>query len=263
MKKIIFTLLVLLSFSAANASLRYGSVFYDFMENGIAYNILDSTAKKVEVTYDLMPGIYTAPRTTVKPIFTQPFAKISGEANSISSSSIMKASKYRPYDSIASLTIPSEVAHNGVTYNVVGIGDYTFWENPSLDTLTIPSSVKVIGDYVFCNNSMYSMTSQSYTTNIKTVIIPEEGLDSINEGAFAVSELKTFHIPKTVKVIERYAFLGCRSLGPTIEIPDSVKKLPDAVFNGCVSIEKLTIVNCTPKVRHKTFEVQFYYATFI
>lgn len=48
-----------------------------------------------------------------------------------------------------SITIPSEVTYNNITYIVESIGDEAFYYNMDLTSITIPNSVKSIGEHAF------------------------------------------------------------------------------------------------------------------
>jgi hypothetical protein len=70
-----------------------------------------------------------------------------------------------------------------------------------LDRVSIPSTIKVIGDHAFlgCTHLMYVELS--------------EGLERFDEGAFCkCTSLERIRIPSTVKVIFEYAFYHCTHL---------------------------------------------------
>ena len=62
-----------------------------------------------------------------------------------------KGSGYREYSNeySGSVSIPSSINVDGVTYSVTTIGDYAFKDCSDLTSITIPNSVTSIGDYAF------------------------------------------------------------------------------------------------------------------
>ena len=63
-----------------------------------------------------------------------------------------RGSKYDSYSNeySGSVVIPETVTYNGTTYSVTSIGYYAFSSCPSLTSVTIPESVKSIGDGAGC-----------------------------------------------------------------------------------------------------------------
>lgn len=97
-------------------------------------------------------------------------------------------------------------------YGVQGIDDYAFYYNRAYNfsTLTIPNSVKYIGNYAFteCGN---------FRTDLAHIIIPD-----------------------SVKTIGRQAFSNCSKLGE-ITIGSGVEKLGSYAFYNCSNLSKITI----------------------
>ncbi len=71
---------------------------------------------------------------------------------------------------VADLELPSSVGE----YAVVGVADYAFHKNPYVSSITIPNTVRTIGDYAF--KLCYKPAS---------VTIEEGGLEEIGEYAFS------------------------------------------------------------------------------
>ncbi len=144
-KQLLTCLLTLLGSIAAHA--------YDFELNGVYYNITDTDAKTVEVTY-----------------------VENGEGN---------ADFY-----YGSIVIPKRVSKEGVTYNVISIGDYAFINCSSLSSVTIP-----------------------------------EGVTSIGFSAFqGCTGLTNVTIPNSMTSIGNFAFDGCSGL-TSVSIPNSVTSI--------------------------------------
>ncbi|MBR5331767.1 MAG: leucine-rich repeat domain-containing protein [Muribaculaceae bacterium] len=113
---------------------------YDFVVDGIYYNITDKTAKTVAVTYK---GIY--------------------------------ASSY-DNEYTGSVVILETVTYSGTTYSVTSIGNSAFVNCKSLTEVTIPNSVTSIGESAFSkctgltevtiSNSVTSIGSSAFSVCI-------------------------------------------------------------------------------------------------
>ncbi len=99
------------------------------------------------------------------------------------------------YDS--TITIPSTVVHNSITYNVKSIGENAFRECNSLESVIIPSSVNSIGSCAFSNSS------------IRSIALPSS-VNNIGEWSFRYCfELTDFFVPATLTQIDFAALYGC------------------------------------------------------
>ena len=95
--------------------------------------------------------------------------------------------------------------------------------------VTIPSSIKSIGDGAFYNCS-----------NITSVTIPDS-VTSIGTDAFCgCNKLKDITIPNSVTSIGENAFYGCLNL-TSITIPNGVTKIAERMFAFCSSLTSVTI----------------------
>ena len=99
----------------------------------------------------------------------------------------------------------------------------------SLQSITIPSSVKEIGGGAFLG-----------CASLQSIIIPksirEIGLNAFRECV----SLQSITIPNSVREIGDHAFENCTSL-QSITIPKSVEKIGPEAFNGCTSLTELAI----------------------
>ncbi len=108
------------------------------------------------------------------------------------------------------IVIPSSIEYDGVAYTVDSIGKSAFASStitgttvPSFDLkkVTLPSSIKVVGDYAFY-----------YSNEIEKIEIPE-GCVSIGSGAFMwCGALESLYLPSTLSNIGDNAFQYCRKL---------------------------------------------------
>jgi hypothetical protein len=213
--KAISAALFVLLLSVAGMTRGYA---YDFVVNGIYYNITSSTAPRtVEVTYSNNPWYYGN--------------HYSGE-----------------------VTIPSSVSRNGITYSVTSIGAYAFNNSADLTSITISNKVSSISYYAFhgcsgleqitvassntyydsrenCNAVIISSTNE-LIVGCKNTNIPNS-VTSIGDGAFyGCSTLTSITIPNSVISIGEDAFYGCTGLTGTLVIPNSVISIGMGAFGG-------------------------------
>lgn len=135
-----------------------GTWAYDFKVDGIFYSITSSTSP------------YTA-AVTVE----------TSSANSYS----------------GTVTIPSTVTFNGISYSVTSIGTYAFYASVGLTSVSIPSSVTLIDSWAFL--SCTGLTALSIPVSVTT----------IGDGVFwGCTNIAAINIPASVKKIGSYVFFG-------------------------------------------------------
>ena len=120
--------------------------------------------------------------------------------------------------SSSNVVIPDTI--NGVP--VTTIDAEAFFEKTNLYSVTIPSSVKTIGDYAF--DLCYNLTS----------VTLGEGLETIGEGAFELCvSITNIKFPNSLKSIGDGAFFACDGLD-FVNIPASVTSVGAAAFGFSV-----------------------------
>ncbi|MDE7154436.1 MAG: leucine-rich repeat domain-containing protein [Muribaculaceae bacterium] len=108
------------------------------------------------------------------------------------------------------IDIPEKVTYEGIQYTVNALGPYLFYKS-GISSVTIPSTVKIIGPSVF-----ESCKSLEYLT------IPN-GVERIGAKAFNYSEIKSFILPNSVKHLGEKLFpMSTRVL----ELSKNLKELP-------------------------------------
>lgn len=152
------------------------------------------------------------------------------------------------------LSIPSVVEYNGISYEVVAIGERAFSGCLDIRTITIPATVHTIEPYAFYG-----------CTGIKGSIVIGENVRSIGNSAFygctGVNEvlfraencttmggsmsmtafgncrnLKSVKIFEGVKVLPDYAFCGMDALSDSVQLPSSLERIGAYAFAYCSSL---------------------------
>ena len=123
--------------------------------------------------------------------------------------------------------------------NTVGIADSTFEGCHSLSTISLPDSIKYIGD------SAFSFTS------IETLNIPTN-CEIIGSRVFEYTDITSLVIPDGVTRIESYTFEDCDKL-ETITLPDSIRYIGEEAFYRCGALKKISIPYGVTKIENYTF----------
>ena len=153
------------------------------------------------------------------------------------------------------ISIPKYVRYEGKRYDVTSIGESAFYGYIYLTSITIPPSIKSIGNNAFseCNSltkvnisNIYNWCNINFSSNplfyahhlflngeeVTELTIPN-GVTSIGNSAFSnCYGLTSVTIPDGVTSIGQSAFYGCSGL-TTLIIPQSVTSIGDAAFSGC------------------------------
>ncbi len=140
-----------------------------------------------------------------------------------------------------SVTIPSTVVYEGVTYDVTSVGNSAFQICPSLTSLNIPESVTSIGEWAF------GMCSRLSSVNIPSSV------KSIDIGTFdGCTALTSIIIPSSVTIIRNAAFKDCSGLA-SVTIPSSVRGICYKAFEGCTALTSVTIPSSVSSIDENAF----------
>lgn len=153
----------------------------------------------------------------------------------------IKALAFEDCTSLESVSMPDSVK---------AIGSYAFECCYSIKSITISNNVTYIGDGAFQGcTSLESITipdkvvyigyqAFDYCTNLKSVEIPNS-VNILGEGAFGdCSNLESVTIGSGVTAIERFTFIGCPNL-KSLTLPDTLESISTAVFGdtNCTKIQ--------------------------
>ena len=127
------------------------------------------------------------------------------------------------------LTIPEIID----TYPVTAIGDSAFQDNTTITNISIPNSVKIIGNFAFSGCSGLSGKLE----------LPE-GLTSIGNSAFygCSGFSGDLTIPDTVIFLGSSAFYGCGGFKGTLKLPESLTKINAYTFQGCSGLSGTLVI---------------------
>lgn len=146
---------------------------------------------------------------------------------------------------------------------VTEIGDNAF-EGSGLTEITLPTSVKDIGEKAFFNcNALTTATVKGNVTIInertfsecnllESVELPNS-VETIDSNAFAKCPvLNNFAFPTGLKTINTHAFAMCAAL-TSAHLPVGVTTLETAVFGGCSSLSSVKLPNTISSMGTHTF----------
>ena len=129
---------------------------------------------------------------------------------------------------LTSVTIPE---------GVISIKQSAF-DNTGLKSVTIPSTVEVLGNCAFWQCSDLAEVNFNGNSN----------LNEMGEAVFGMCEsLKKIEIPNGVSYLELGAFLSCTNLEEVI-LPNSLSNIGMAAFDSCTSLKSITIPDSTNRI---------------
>jgi hypothetical protein len=156
-------------------------------------------------------------------------------------------------NSLISITIPNSVK---------SIGNFAFMGCKGLTSVTIPSSVDFIGNDAFrdCTSLTTATTPFSWCgtniflgcTKLTSIIIPSD-LTTIKSYAFnELSSVTSVTIPSSISSIGTYAFSNCSAL-KTVNIPNSVTSIGGLAFSNCIALTTLNLPNSLTSIAGGAF----------
>ena len=116
-----------------------------------------------------------------------------------------------------------------------------FYECLSLESITLPSTIKQIGGNAF-----------AICSALTSIDIPEGVTVIPTECFWGCSSLESITLPSTIKQIGEKAFSNCSAL-TSIDIPEGVTIIPRLCFGGCSSLESITLPSTIKQIGEKAF----------
>lgn len=179
-----------------------------------------------------------------------------------------KGTSYSQYNNeySGSVTIPSTVTHNGLSYPVTTIGEAAFQNCTALTSVTIPNSVTSIDKEAFMNctgltgelvipNSVITIDDLAfcYCSGLTNVTFGNS-VTTIGENAFSeCTSLTSLTLPNSITTIKDVAFAGCTGLTGELVIPNSITNLGASVFVDCSGLTSATIPSSITRISDELF----------
>lgn len=171
---------------------------------------------------------------------------------------------------------------------VVAIADGAFKDHKNLYQITIPNSIKTIGNETFSGcTALYSvrlneglqsigtaafkgcktLPSITIPSTVKTIrsntfdgcsklegIVLKEGFETIESSVFrGCTSLKLIEFPSTLKSIGSQSFANCVSI-PSIKLPESITNIYGNAFEGCTNLTRIEMTNAVTTIGSSAFK---------
>lgn len=155
---------------------------------------------------------------------------------------------------IKSIKLPKTVAE---------IGYFAFADCEKLSSVDLSKTeLKTISSYSFVNSSVKSVKLPKTATEIgyfsfascsklSSIDMSETKIAEIKDGAFEASAVKTVKLPSTCTKIGTFTFASTKI--ENITIPSSVKLIDEYAFDGCKSLKTVTIKGKKTKIGSNAF----------
>ncbi len=136
------------------------------------------------------------------------------------------------------VAIPNSIFNNGITFNVIAIGEDAFAFN-QLTSVTIPASVVSIGEDAFRTNQLINISIPNniislpkgvFYENLLTSVIIPDSVTSLGAFVFASNQLNSVDIGNGVTTIEDEAFWDNQLT--SITLPNGVTSIGSAAFQN-------------------------------
>lgn len=212
---------------------------YDFIINGIGYNILNTEEAEVKVEKCLTGGEVDIPSIVKYKGLTYAVTTLGAYAFSDAGITSVKLNeglkKIEGYCfekcPIKSIQLP---------YSFTEVSNNAFSHCSTLESIELSPLTTKIGDYAFSG------------TAIQHIILPNS-ITEIGTGAFRdCQNLADIQLPKNITKIPNELFSGCLELG--YSIPDNITAIGEKAFYDCYAFENIEIPASVDSIGKSAFE---------
>ena len=134
---------------------------------------------------------------------------------------------------------------------ITTIQRHSFFGCVDLSSVTIPSSLKVIGYNPFANCPSLSLTNHSPNFVYENGVLYDRTKTMLMYYSMS-NPGKEFVIPDTVRTIGRNAFFGCSNL-KSVTIPDGVERIEKGAFAYCTGLRNLKVARSVAHIEEWAF----------
>ncbi len=143
-------------------------------------------------------------------------------------------------DCAGRVAIPETINYAGVKYTVVGVGDWAFYGNKKVTSVSLPISIKYVGSYAFREldipmslpSSLERVGRFAFTCNLFDDLRLPSGLKEIGSWAFSRTTVKTKKVffPASVNTMSRNPFYGSTIEAVIVDADNASFKSEDGVL---------------------------------
>ncbi len=232
MKKYIL-ILILLCF------LPSGLIAFDFVVDGVYYNITSRLKRTVEVTHweERTDERGLPQRVVHHHNCTYDHSKEPLTAEHLRLIQLDQDAKERAKTAyIGKVDVPSYVWHKGIRYKVTGVGDGSFYAREQLTEIILPSDITYIGRSAFEN-----------CKSLKAIRIPPS-VTRIDFAAFRrCSEITEMSLPDKLTTLGLYAISHCKNLA-YVRMSPNVLSFAGNVFFNTPALKVIELPHILPPV---------------
>lgn len=126
-------------------------------------------------------------------------------------------------------------------YTITSIGSFVF-DSCEAETITMPNSIKSIGDYAFASSK-----------NLKSIKL-SENLETLGSNSFFFcNNLEEIELPPSIKDMGIYTFSGTGLKSVTIPESENLTEIDSYVFYQCSNLTEVTIPKTIKKMAENVF----------
>ena len=145
-----------------------------------------------------------------------------------------------------SIQIRATVNWSEGTFSVTAVADKGFENNTNLTTITLPESVKTVGNKAFygCSklsaitfNGQTAIGDEAFRNCVSLINISlPEGLKTIGDRAFqGANSITQIEFKDGIESIGAFAFMDCKAL-TAVRLPNTTKSIGTSAFENCIKL---------------------------